>query len=246
VVPLDFLVVRAFGAYDFERLHVPEAAGSDFLLVNLFREPVGAPMGAGHVGCISRSLVVAAAACIAGSVHISSGTRSPGNLADSGGTHDEIAELLGHASMSSSQVYLHPDPVRLREAVERVPSPRLRPDAMTPAVAAPSADWLGGPGLDGLMARLSEHLDPGFLAEAGWDATRLVLNPPPAHRLLGRPVCQAPGCSTTAAARTRICHACSRRLAAAGLGQDQLALLPVRDYPTRGPDGCRVSGCGRE
>ena len=46
------------------------------------------------------------------------------NLADAGGGLDEIAELLGHASMSSSQVYLHPDPGRLREAVERVPSPR--------------------------------------------------------------------------------------------------------------------------
>jgi hypothetical protein len=26
--------------------------------------------------------------------------------------------------MSSSQVYLHPDPTRLRDAVDRVPSPR--------------------------------------------------------------------------------------------------------------------------
>jgi integrase/recombinase XerD len=32
------------------------------------------------------------------------------NLADAGGALDKIAELLGHASMSSSQVYLHPDP----------------------------------------------------------------------------------------------------------------------------------------
>jgi site-specific recombinase XerD len=33
---------------------------------------------------------------------------------------DEIADLLEHASASSSQVYLHPDPQRLRLAVERV------------------------------------------------------------------------------------------------------------------------------
>ena len=46
------------------------------------------------------------------------------NLADAGSGLDEIAELLGHASMSSSQVYLHPDPARLREAVDRVRSPR--------------------------------------------------------------------------------------------------------------------------
>jgi integrase/recombinase XerD len=38
-----------------------------------------------------------------------------------------IASLLGHASVSSSQVYVHPDPARLREAVQRVPSPRTGP-----------------------------------------------------------------------------------------------------------------------
>jgi integrase/recombinase XerD len=35
-----------------------------------------------------------------------------------------VASLLGHAWASSSQVYVHPDPARLREAVDRVPSPR--------------------------------------------------------------------------------------------------------------------------
>ena len=44
VVPLDFVTVHAFDAYEFERLTVPRAAGSDFVLVNLFREPLGAPM----------------------------------------------------------------------------------------------------------------------------------------------------------------------------------------------------------
>jgi site-specific recombinase XerD len=46
------------------------------------------------------------------------------NLADAGAGLDEIAAQLGHAAMSSSQVYLHPDPARLREAVDRVASPR--------------------------------------------------------------------------------------------------------------------------
>jgi site-specific recombinase XerD len=46
------------------------------------------------------------------------------NLADAGASLDEIQELLGHAAASSSAVYLHPDPARLRDAVERVPSPR--------------------------------------------------------------------------------------------------------------------------
>jgi site-specific recombinase XerD len=43
---------------------------------------------------------------------------------DAGAGIDVIADLLGHFSVASSQVYLHPDPARLREAVEKVPSPR--------------------------------------------------------------------------------------------------------------------------
>jgi integrase len=117
---------------------------------------------------------------------------------------------------------------------------------MSGATAAASADAPAGLGLDRSMARLAALLDPAFLAEAGWDAARLVLAPPPAHRLLGRPICRAPGCSTTAAGRNRICQSCSGRLATRGLGEDQLALLPARAYPTRGPDACRVDGCGRE
>jgi len=49
---------------------------------------------------------------------------------DAGGGIDVIASLLGHVSVSSSQVYMHPDPARLREAVERVPSPRAETAAL--------------------------------------------------------------------------------------------------------------------
>ena len=47
-----------------------------------------------------------------------------GNLADSGAAIDEIAELIGHSSVSSTQICVHPDPGRLRAAVERAGSPR--------------------------------------------------------------------------------------------------------------------------
>src|SRR6266581_2374425 len=50
VVPLDFLTVQASDTYALERMTVSRAAGSDFLLVNLFRAPVGAPMRPGAVG----------------------------------------------------------------------------------------------------------------------------------------------------------------------------------------------------
>jgi integrase/recombinase XerD len=123
VVPLDFLVVQAFDAYEFEKLAVARAAESDFVLVNLFREPVGAPMRPDAVGAL-----IADAGRRAGlgrrvtphQLRHAFGS----NLADAGAALDEIQDLLGHASVSSSQVYLHADPARLREAVERVPGPR--------------------------------------------------------------------------------------------------------------------------
>jgi integrase/recombinase XerD len=49
-VPLDFLVVQAFDTYEFERMTVARAADSDFVFVNLFREPLGAPTRPDAIG----------------------------------------------------------------------------------------------------------------------------------------------------------------------------------------------------
>lgn len=128
-VPLDFLVVQAFDGYEFERLAVPPAADSDFLLVNLFREPVGAPMPPDAIN----ALVTAAGrrAGLGRQVTPHQLRHAFGsNLVDAGGTIDEVQELLGHASPSSTEVYLHPDPGRLRAAVDRVPSPREFAEAL--------------------------------------------------------------------------------------------------------------------
>jgi len=46
------------------------------------------------------------------------------NVLDAGGTMDEAQDLLGHVSISSTQVYAHPDRARLRAAVDAVPGPR--------------------------------------------------------------------------------------------------------------------------
>ena len=126
VAPLDFLTVQAFDTYQFERMSVPGASDSDLVFVNLFRAPVGAPMRLDAVNDL-----VAAASRRAGidpvlrphQLRHAFGS----NVADAGGGIDVIASLLGHASVSSSQVYVHPDPARLREAVQRVPSPRTGP-----------------------------------------------------------------------------------------------------------------------
>jgi len=122
-VPLDFLVVQAFDTYELERMGVPEAAASDFVFVNLFRGVIGAPVRPDAVG----DLLAAASrrAGLAPAVTAHQLRHAFGsNAADAGCGIDVVADLLGHASVSSSKVYLHPDPGRLRAAVDMVPSPR--------------------------------------------------------------------------------------------------------------------------
>lgn len=122
-VPLDFLVVQAFDGYELERLEVPRAGESDFVLVNLFREPIGAPMRPDALNELMSACSRRAGLTRMVRPHQLRHAFGSG-LADAGAGLDEIAQLLGHAAMSSSQVYLHPDPARLREAIDRVPGPR--------------------------------------------------------------------------------------------------------------------------
>ncbi len=122
-VPVDFLVVQAYDPYVFERAGVDRAQASDFVLVNLFREPVGAPVRPDAVN----DLVTALCRRAGLERHVTPHQHRHAygsNVVDAGGTVDELQELLGHASVRSTQVYMHPDPARLRAAVERVPSPR--------------------------------------------------------------------------------------------------------------------------
>jgi integrase/recombinase XerD len=122
-VPLDFLVVQAFDTYEFERMRPPQAGDSDFVFVNLFRGQLGAPMRPDAVGEL-----MAAASRRAGldtAIRAHQLRHAAGsNIADAGAGIDVVADLLGHGSVASSTVYLHPDPSRLRAAVDAVPSPR--------------------------------------------------------------------------------------------------------------------------
>jgi integrase len=125
-VPLDFLTVQAFDTYAFERASVPGAAAGDFVLVNLFRSPIGAPMRPDAIGDL-----VGAASRRAGLSQVVTPHQLrhafASNAVDAGCGIDVVADLLGHASVSSSEVYLHPDPGRLRAAVDLVPTPREEP-----------------------------------------------------------------------------------------------------------------------
>jgi integrase/recombinase XerD len=122
-VPADWFVVQAHDQYMLERGACPQARHCDFLLVNLFREPLGAPMRPKALNELLAGL--SRRAGLARAIHPHQLRHSMAtNVAAAGGTLDEIRELLGHATITSSQVYLHPSPDRLREAVDRVELPR--------------------------------------------------------------------------------------------------------------------------
>jgi integrase/recombinase XerD len=123
VVPLDFLVVQAFDVYEFERMRVADAADSDFVFVNLFRGKLGAPMRPDAIGELMAAASRRAGLDVAVRPHQLRHAFGS-NVVDAGAGIDVVADLLGHAAVSSSQVYLHPDSSRLRAAVDAVPSPR--------------------------------------------------------------------------------------------------------------------------
>ena len=123
VVPLDFLVVQLFDVYEFERMGVAGAADSDFVFVNLFRGRTGAPM---RPDAIAELMATASRrAGLDARIRPHQLRHAFGsNAVDAGAGIDVVADLLGHVSVASSQVYLHPDSSRLRAAVDAVASPR--------------------------------------------------------------------------------------------------------------------------
>lgn len=130
VVPLDLLTVQAFDTYELERTICPRAADSDFVLVNLFREPIGAPMRPDAVGeLLARASRRAGLSRPIRAHQLRHACGS--NLADAGSGIDVVADILGHRSISASAVYVHPHPDRLRAAIDMVPSPTLRQEEAT-------------------------------------------------------------------------------------------------------------------
>jgi integrase/recombinase XerD len=126
-VPLDFLVVQAFDTYEFERMAVPAAAFSDFVFVNLFRGTIGAPL---RVDAVNDLVTAAARRAGTGALHPHQMRHAfASNVLDAGGSLEEAQDLLGHAAIASTQVYAHPDPSRLRAAVDAVPGPRMPGEA---------------------------------------------------------------------------------------------------------------------
>ncbi|MFB7648057.1 tyrosine-type recombinase/integrase [Streptomyces sp. NPDC056084] len=123
VMPVDFLVVQGFDQYALERHEILGAGGSDFLLVNLFRSPLGSPISTPSIGELCESL------CCRAKLDRKITPRMcrhamGSNVVDAGGTLDEVQALLGQKNPNSPRPYLHPKKSRLRNAVDRVPTPR--------------------------------------------------------------------------------------------------------------------------
>ncbi|MER6126275.1 site-specific integrase [Streptomyces sp. NPDC001795] len=123
VAPLDFLVVSACDLYYEERNRLLGAGGSDFLLVNLFRAPLGEPMSPEAIGELLERLSDRAGLDRRVGAHMARRAFAS-NVADAGGSPDEVQAVLGQKSLDSQAPYLFPDPKRVRAAIDRVPSPR--------------------------------------------------------------------------------------------------------------------------
>lgn len=124
-MPVDFLVVHAFDQYALERHEQLPSSDSDFLLVNLFRPPYGKPVTTDAIGELCESLSRRAGLGRMITPRMCRHAMAS-NVADAGGSLDEVQALLGQKNPHSPSPYLHPSRTRLRDAVERVPSPRLQ------------------------------------------------------------------------------------------------------------------------
>lgn len=124
VIPVDRLVVQAHDQYVFERREILGDDLSDMVFVNLFREPLGTAMRLDAVNELVTALTKRAKLSRHITPHMLRHTFGS-NVVDAGADLDVLQSLLGHGSPMSSKPYLHPSRQRLREAVERVPSPRI-------------------------------------------------------------------------------------------------------------------------
>ncbi|MBA6433834.1 tyrosine-type recombinase/integrase [Streptomyces sp. GMR22] len=120
-IPVTEELVGSYTDYLIERDRVPEAAGIDFVFVNLFHDPLGQPLRYGNAKEMFDRL--AKKAGFAARPHMlrhSAATR----WVRSGTARDVVQDLLGHVSPSSMQPYLHATDQDKREAVERVEAAR--------------------------------------------------------------------------------------------------------------------------
>jgi integrase/recombinase XerD len=118
IVPLAQYVVSYYDLYLDERDGCRQARDCDFVFVNLFGEPLGAPMRYSRVAQLFGSLSARAGLGRPVTPHML--RHAAGSALMEAGGLDVTQALLGHASITSTQIYLHPTRDRQRDAVNRI------------------------------------------------------------------------------------------------------------------------------
>ena len=116
-IPVTEDLVDFYSDYRYERDLVEQATDCDMVFVNLFRPPLGRPMGYDNAKDMFDRL--AKAAGFTARPHMLRHSAATGWLR-SGTPRDVVQDLLGHVSPASMQVYRHVDDQEKRAAVERV------------------------------------------------------------------------------------------------------------------------------
>lgn len=119
VVPVGRWVLAYYDRYLEERLACPAADASDFVFVNLFHPPLGGPMTGSAVRQLFERLGRRAQLGRRVHPHMTRHLAAT-ELAEAGVAIDVIQALLGHRWITSTQIYTHTSPGRLRDAVEAV------------------------------------------------------------------------------------------------------------------------------
>ena len=118
-VPVRGEVLSCYDRYLAEREACSAAEGCDFVLVNLRHPPLGRPMSDDTVRKWLASLSRRAGLERIVTPHMFRHATATDLLAR-GVSIDVVKELLGHASIRSTELYLHPDADAQRSAVERL------------------------------------------------------------------------------------------------------------------------------
>jgi site-specific recombinase XerD len=118
-VPVRAEVLSCYDRYLAERDACPAAEGCDFALVNLGHQPLGQAMSTGTVRQWLAALSVRAGLDRAVTPHMFRHATATELLAR-GASIDVVRELLGHASIRSTEAYLHPGIDAQRAAVDRL------------------------------------------------------------------------------------------------------------------------------
>ncbi|MFZ0160948.1 MAG: tyrosine-type recombinase/integrase [Kineosporiaceae bacterium] len=116
-VPASDAVLQAYADYQVERTEVVGEGGSDMVFVNLYHEPLGAPMA---YRAAKRFFDQLATECkFAVRPHMLRHSAAT-NWIRAGVDVDVVRALLGHVSLASTTIYLHARDEDKRRAVEAV------------------------------------------------------------------------------------------------------------------------------